>query len=83
MAQHLFRRVFLKGSVLTAGALAQGSFPDAFAVSRKEAQVFFTRNISIDSLLKLYVRINQPVTGKATGLNPHVMKPWEPANFIR
>lgn len=64
MAQHLSRRVFLKGSVLTAGALALGSFPEARAASQEKAQVFFTRDISIDSLLKLYARINQHITGK-------------------
>lgn len=64
MAQHCSRRVFLKGSVFTAGALALGAFPDASAASQHKAQVFFTRDISIDSLLKLYARINQHITGK-------------------
>lgn len=64
MARHLSRRVFLQGSALTAGALALGASPKAFAASQGKAQVFFTRDISIDSLLKLYARINQHMTGK-------------------
>ena len=64
MTRHLSRRVFLQGSALTAGALALGAFPKAFAASQEKAQVFFTRDISIDNLLKLYARINQHMTGK-------------------
>lgn len=69
MARSLSRRVFLKGSAFAAGALAIGAFPGAgsFAASPDsagKAQVFFTRDISLDSLLKLYARVNQNITGK-------------------
>lgn len=82
MAQHLSRRVFLKGSVLTAGALALGSFPEARAASQEKAQVFFTRDISIDSLLKLYARINQHITGKVA-IKLHTGEPDGPSILPR
>ena len=66
MARSLSRRGFLKGSALAAGALALGAFPHAAgaAAAQDKPQVFFTRDISLDSLLKLYSRVNQNITGK-------------------
>ena len=66
MARSLSRRGFLKGSALAAGALALGAFPhsDGFAAALDKPQVFFTRDISLDSLLKLYSRVNKNITGK-------------------
>ena len=66
MARSLSRRGFLKGSALAAGALALGAFPHAAgaAGAQDKPQVFFTRDISLDSLLKLYSRVNQNITGK-------------------
>lgn len=66
MARHLSRRLFLKGGALAAGALALAAFPEArtFAALREKAHVFFTRDIRPDSLLRLYARINQHLTGR-------------------
>lgn len=68
MIRPLSRRVFLKGGALAAGALALGTLPgvSGFAASPEtagKAQVFFTHDISLDSLLKLYTRVNQHITG--------------------
>lgn len=67
------RRNFLKGSALTLGTLATaGLFSQAnsvFAATQQgsdsnTAKVFFTKDLSVDGLRKLYAQINQGLTGK-------------------
>ena len=79
MARSLSRRGFLKGSALAAGALALGAFPHAAgaAAAQDKPQVFFTRDISLDSLLKLYSRVNQNITGKIA-IKLHTGEPHGP-----
>lgn len=56
------RRSFMKGSVLTAGALATGIFPQ-FAAAAEKAKVYFTKDLSAASLYRLYSMVNQDITG--------------------
>lgn len=66
MKGSLSRRAFLKGSAVAAGAMVLGTFPHStgFAAAHDKAQVFFTRDISLNGLLKLYARVNQQIIGK-------------------
>lgn len=57
------RRNFVKGSLFTAGALATGVFPRMSKAGEK-AKVYFTKDLSAASLLRLYGMINQNLTGK-------------------
>lgn len=66
------RRIFLKGSALAMGGIAlsgmAGGLGSALASSRtgtqEKAKVFFTRDISAESLRKMYARVNQGMNGK-------------------
>lgn len=67
MAEQFSRRSFLKGGALTAGAFALGGFPrvdTAMAAPQKKAKVFFTKDISLEGLMKVYARVNQGMSGK-------------------
>ena len=67
MKNQISRRDFLKMSALTLGAVAVINpleVSNAFASPQKKSQVFFTNDISIDSLLKIYAKIDQRITGK-------------------
>jgi len=66
------------------GAIAQGgvaaddsnSIPSA-TTSQRKSQVFFTRDISVSGLLKIYSRINEAMTGKI-GIKLHTGEPHGP-----
>ncbi len=80
MERSLSRRDFLKGSTLTAGALALGGgLPQAAGAASAQArtQVFFSRDISIDSLLRLYTCVSQHMTDKVT-IKMHTGEPNGP-----
>lgn len=66
MSRQLSRRTFLKGGAVAVGALATGLFPrgHGMAAPQRRAQVFFTRDISIDGLLKIYGLVNQGLSGR-------------------
>ena len=56
------RRNFVKGGLLTAGALATGLVPVTAGASER-AKVYFTKDLSAESLLRLYRMVNQNITG--------------------
>jgi uncharacterized Fe-S center protein len=61
------RRNLLKGSAMALGTIAVSELSGrerAFAVLQNKSRVFFTKEISIDGLLKIYSKINQSMTGK-------------------
>ncbi|MGE4265214.1 MAG: DUF362 domain-containing protein [Desulfovibrio sp.] len=58
----------------TAGAATTGT---AAGTSGDSAQVFFTRDISVAGLLKLYAKVNQGMTGKV-GIKLHTGEPHGP-----
>lgn len=66
MNTYLSRRSFLKGSAATVGALATGVLPQtnwALAEPAAKSRVYFTRDISVEGLLKMYAQINQELRG--------------------
>jgi len=74
------RRGFLKGSALALSAVALGDFKrvgSAVAAGENKSQVFFTKDISINGLLKIYSKINQGLTGKI-GIKLHTGEPHGP-----
>ncbi|MDO5537794.1 MAG: DUF362 domain-containing protein [Desulfovibrionaceae bacterium] len=82
MARTLSRRGFLRDSALAAGSLALGAFPHAAAAAETQnrAQVFFTRDISIESMLKLYGLVNRNISGRVA-IKLHTGEPNGP-NFL-
>lgn len=56
------RRNFVKGTLLTAGAVAAGLTPYAAGASER-AKVYFTKDLSAESLLKLYRLVSGNITG--------------------
>lgn len=79
MSGEFSRRTFLKGGAVTVGALATGVFPQGqgMAAPQERAKVFFTRDISIDGLLRVYGHINGEMTGKIA-LKLHTGEPNGP-----
>ena len=65
MAEQFSRRSFLKGGALTVGASLLGLPQDTAAVVPQEkAKVFFTKDISLEGLMKAYARVNHGMSGK-------------------
>jgi Uncharacterized Fe-S center protein len=80
MSGNISRRMFLKAGVTAAGALALSNLigSKAWAASAKSpAEVFFTDDISVDGLLKIYNRINRNISGK-TAIKLHTGEPKGP-----
>lgn len=79
MSGEFSRRTFLKGGAVTVGALATGVFPQGrgMAAPQERAKVFYTRDISIDGLLRVYGHINGEMTGKIA-LKLHTGEPNGP-----
>jgi uncharacterized Fe-S center protein len=74
------RRSFLKGSALTLGAVALSglkSIGSAVAAGENKFQVFFTKDISVNGLLKIYSKIHQGMTGRI-GIKLHTGEPHGP-----
>lgn len=65
MSKNLTRRNLMKTGAVAVGAAALGlsEFENAFA-RQKKAQVFFTDDLSVEGLKKLYAKVNQGMTGK-------------------
>ena len=59
----LSRRAFMKGSALTAGALAAGALPPLASAADEPSKVYFSKDLSASSLLKLYRLVNQHIGG--------------------
>ncbi|HEX3894375.1 MAG TPA: DUF362 domain-containing protein [Terracidiphilus sp.] len=70
MGTRMLRRTFLKTSAIALGGAAVGDFRSFAEAAQKlttppdKSQVFFTDDISVNGLLKIYSRINQDITGK-------------------
>jgi uncharacterized protein len=80
MKTEISRRKFLKNSVIVLGAVSVGGckgFISTVAAPQNKSQVFFTRDISADGLLKIYAKINQTITGR-TGIKIHTGEPHGP-----
>ncbi|MFR0875702.1 MAG: twin-arginine translocation signal domain-containing protein [Bilophila wadsworthia] len=80
MAEQFSRRSFLKGGALTVGAFAFGDFPridTAMAAPQEKAKVFFTKDISLEGLMKVYARVNHGMSGKIA-IKLHTGEPHGP-----
>jgi len=80
MERQISRRSFLKGSAIALGAVAVCGFKgmgSAVAAGQNKSQVFFTEDISVNGLLKIYSKINQGMTGKI-GIKLHTGEPHGP-----
>ena len=80
MAEQFSRRSFLKGGALTVGAFAFGGFPridTAMAAPQEKAKVFFTKDISLEGLMKVYARVNHGMSGKIA-IKLHTGEPHGP-----
>lgn len=74
------RRNILKGGAIALGTIAMSEFKGierAIAAVEDKSQVFFTKDISADGLLKIYSKINQSMTGKI-GIKIHTGEPHGP-----
>jgi uncharacterized Fe-S center protein len=69
------RRTFLKESALALGCVAAGEL--AGAAPTGPAQVYFSRDISVDSLRRIYARIHAGLTGRI-GIKLHSGAPHGP-----
>jgi len=73
------RRTFLKDSALALGAAAVTQLPAAADahVATDKAPVYFTRDISVAGLLKIYAKVNQQIGGKVA-IKLHTGEPHGP-----
>lgn len=62
-AMTVSRRDFVKSSVLTVGALATSSLP-TLARAAERPKVYFSRELSAASLIRLYGKVNKDIGGK-------------------
>jgi uncharacterized protein len=80
MGKDISRRNFLQIGAAALGAVAVSEFKglsNAFAAEQVKSQVFFTEDISVNGLLKIYSKINQSMTGKI-GIKMHTGEPHGP-----
>ena len=77
MEREISRRSFLKKSAIALGTLAACDFKgmgSAFAARQDKSQVFFTKDMSVNGLLKIYSKVNRGMTGKV-GIKLHSGEP--------
>ena len=80
MAEQFSRRSFLKGGALTVGSFSFGGFPridTSMAAPQEKAKVFFTKDISLEGLMKVYARVNHGMSGKIA-IKLHTGEPHGP-----
>jgi uncharacterized protein len=80
MERQISRRSFIKNSAIAFGTVAVCDFKGmagAGAARENKSKVFFTKDISVNGLLKIYSKINQGMTGKI-GIKLHSGEPHGP-----
>jgi len=80
MNRHISRRIFLKNSAIALGTVAVcdlNGLYHALVAEQKRSQVFFTKDISAEGLLKIYSRIGREISGK-TAIKLHTGEPNGP-----
>jgi uncharacterized protein len=89
MAQEILRRAFLKsGAMALGGGVATGlaGTSGTATVQADKSQVFFTKDLSVNGLLKIYSKIDRRLTGKVA-IKLHSGEPHGPnllpIEFIR
>lgn len=74
------RRTFLKNGAIALGTVAIAGLPGAGAAAARpqaKSRVFFTKDLSVDGLLRIYSRINEGLTGRI-GIKLHSGEPHGP-----
>lgn len=59
----LSRRDFVKGGIVTVGALTSGFYPQIVSATEKP-KVYFIKELSVAGLLKAYTQVSQHISGK-------------------
>jgi uncharacterized Fe-S center protein len=80
MERHISRRSFLKTGAIALGTITLCNFKgfgSAFAAQQNKSQVYFTKDISVTGLQKVYSQINQGITGRV-GIKLHTGEPNGP-----
>lgn len=80
MESKISRRNFLKTSAVAMGTVAVSDFKGlekVFTAGQNKSKVFFTDDISVDGLMKIYSKINSGMTGKI-GIKLHTGEPNGP-----
>jgi hypothetical protein len=79
MESKMLRRTFLKNGAIALGGVAVCDLDNLAnaTTSKGKSQVFFTRDISVNGLLKIYSKINAGMTGKI-GIKLHTGEPHGP-----
>lgn len=80
MEGEISRRSFLKQSAIVLGTVAVCDLKvigSAVAAQQNKSQVFFTKDISVNGLLKIYSKVKQGMTGKI-GIKLHSGEPHGP-----
>ncbi|MCC8194034.1 MAG: DUF362 domain-containing protein [Deltaproteobacteria bacterium] len=79
MAKNLSRRNFIKAGALAAGALAAGALPGGglFAAELGKSKVYFTRDLTVGGLKKIYGMVNQNLAGRIA-VKLHTGEPGAP-----
>jgi len=79
MEKQIPRRTFLKDGAIALGGLAVCDLDSlaSTATNQNQSQVFFTRDISVNGLLKIYSKISEGMTGKI-GIKLHTGEPHGP-----
>ena len=80
MERQISRRSFLKKSAIALGIVAVCDLKGiggAVSARPNKSQVFFTKDIDVNGLLKIYSKINQGMTGKI-GIKLHSGEPHGP-----
>jgi uncharacterized Fe-S center protein len=80
MDKEMTRRTFLKTGALALGAVAACDLvglDNALAAPSDKPTVYFTRDLSVKGLLRIYTRINQGITGR-TAIKLHTGEPNGP-----
>ncbi len=79
MSKKMLRRTFLKEGAIALGGVAVCDLSRIASATPAQAksQVFFTRDISVSGLLKIYSKINAGMTGKI-GIKLHTGEPHGP-----
>jgi uncharacterized Fe-S center protein len=79
MERKMLRRTFLKNGAIALGGAAVCDLNSmaSTTTSQSKSRVFFTRDISVNGLLKIYSKINEGMTGKV-GIKLHTGEPHGP-----
>lgn len=71
------RRTFIKGAAAGVGVMASGIMPDQVFAETQKPKVYFIKDLSPDSLIRIYGKVNEGIYGKIA-LKLHTGEPHGP-----